>query len=363
MTFTSTAKKILASASNPMTPQEIRELIKKNFPQYYGTPSHIRNVEKQHYKDLDHALLAQIYSQIRNNKFFYCDETQKPMRFSLINSNFDSKAHQETSLISKTKSNILEQQLNRTKNEDDLISNLDYYYNRSLSVLKEFGGPSVYFHIQSIKEQETSILSDRHIEMCYATLTSWGMHRMGDPENTKANLVEYNDFKQSILSCKKRLYEYIPYNIKNCTQAEYIECLDGIDDIYCALNISISDATIVAHSKTLAHLLPNFIPPIDRQYTIRFFTQDNKDFFTESGKYRVVNLPSGMAAQLSDFKKYCARIKGLFDRCDHSLFVIDKKSFNTSYPKIMDNIIMAYVKDVPKPNSPTTGGSVEIAVP
>ncbi len=349
MTFNDTVKNILASASDPMSPQEIRDSIKKNFPQHYGTPSHIRNVEKQHYKDLDHALLAQIYSRVRNNKSFFCDNSQRPKKFSLVNSDFASESHPVTFTTSKIKLNIPDKNPNFMTNENDLLSNINYYYDRSLSVLKEFGGPSIYFHVQTIKEQETSFLSDRHIEMIYATLTSWGMHRMGDPENTKAKLVEYNYFKQSILSCKKRLDEYISFNIDSCTQQEYIECLNGIDDIYSALNISISDATIVAHSKTLAHLLPNLIPPIDRQYTVRFFTQDNKNFFTGAGNYKLVNLPSGMAAQLSDFKKYCARIKALFDRCDHNMFKIDKNSFNTSYPKIMDNIIMAYVKDVPKP--------------
>ncbi|MCH8272299.1 MAG: hypothetical protein IIB41_03485, partial [Candidatus Marinimicrobia bacterium] len=106
---------------------------------------------------------------------------------------------------------------------------------------------------------------------------------------------------------------------------------------------------IVAHSKTLAHILPNLIPPIDRQYTIRFFTQEYKDFFAKSGKYRQVNLPRDRDVQFADFKEYCCRIKMLIDQCDHQLFTIDKESFNTSIPKIMDNLIMAFVKDVPKP--------------
>ncbi len=71
------------------------------------------------------------------------------------------------------------------KNEDDLITRLRYYYDLSLAVLKEFGGPSIYFHVQAIAEQGSHFLSDRHIEMIYATLASWGMHRMGDPEETK----------------------------------------------------------------------------------------------------------------------------------------------------------------------------------
>ena len=83
-------------------------------------------------------------------------------------------------------------------NEDELTGRLRYYYDLSLDVLKEFGGPSVYFHIQAIKEQEINFLSDRHIEMIYATLASWGMHRMGDPEETKAKMVEFDIFKQSL---------------------------------------------------------------------------------------------------------------------------------------------------------------------
>lgn len=234
-------------------------------------------------------------------------------------------------------------------NENDLINNLKHYYNRSLVVMKEFGGPSIYFHVQSVKEQEAHFLSDRHVEMIYATLASWGMHRMGDPENTKAKMEDFHKFKQSIVNQRKELQKFIPLRIESCTGEQYAAYLDEIKEIYHALSVSISKATIVAHSKTLAHLLPNLISPIDRQYTIRFFTQDNKDFFTKSGKYRLVNLPIGIDAQFEDFKKWSYKIKDLFDRCNHNIFEIDKDTFNTSYPKIMDNIIMAFVKDVPKP--------------
>jgi hypothetical protein len=234
-------------------------------------------------------------------------------------------------------------------NEDELIRRLRYYYDLSLDVLKEFGGPSVYFHIQAIKEQETNFLSDRHIEMIYATLASWGMHRMGDPEETKAKMVEFDDFKQALLDHRDELKRFIALKMDSCTDGDYENHINNLEGIYNGLKVSISDATIVAHSKTLAHVLPNLIPPIDRQYTIRFFTQDNKKFFTDAGKYRMINVPKGMAAQFDDFKKYASRIKALFDRCDCQMFTIEKKSFNTSNPKIMDNLIMAFVKDVPKP--------------
>ncbi len=234
------------------------------------------------------------------------------------------------------------------KNEDDVINNLKYYYDRSLE-FNQFGGPSIYFHTQAISEQETNFISDRHIEMIYATLASWGMHRMGDPKDTKAKMVEFHDFKQSIATHRDNLEQFYSLRMDSCTQGQYIKYIDDLKKIYLTLRVSISDATVVAHSKTLAHILPNLIPPIDRQHTIRFFTQDNKDFFTESRKYRAIYLPQDIEAQFAIFKKYCCRMKELFDKSDHQFFIINKDTFNTSFPKIIDNLIVAFVKDVPKP--------------
>ncbi len=338
MTFVDVVTGILVATSDPITPQEIRELIKKKYPQYCGTSSHINNVAKGHYKDLDHALLVQIYGLVRMKKSFFCDETHKPMKISLRN----NKARP------KMRPQIIPNQDNM-RNEDDLIKNIDHYYKRSLEVLKEFGGPSIYFHVQAIKEQEIDFLSVRHIEMIYATLASWGMHKMGDPEITKAKMVEFPEFKNSIIKHRDRLQQFYFLRMDSCGQEQYGKHIDDLKQTYYSLKVSISDATIVAHSKTLAHIFPNLIPPIDRQYTIRFFTQENKDFFTESGKFNPVNLPKRFDAQFADFKKYCCRMKMLFDQCDHQLFTIDKETFNTSLPKIMDNLIMAFVKDVPKP--------------
>lgn len=85
MTFTEAVKQILLSGAMPMTPQEIRDKIKTQYPEFYGTESHKRNVEKGHYQSIDHALLAQIYSLVRTNDSFFCDQTTKPMKVSLTN--------------------------------------------------------------------------------------------------------------------------------------------------------------------------------------------------------------------------------------------------------------------------------------
>src|SRR5262249_36762580 len=71
----------------PMTPQQIRDKIKTQYPEFYGTESHKRNVEKGHYQSIDHALLAQIYTLVRTNDSFFCDQSTRPMKVSLINDN------------------------------------------------------------------------------------------------------------------------------------------------------------------------------------------------------------------------------------------------------------------------------------
>jgi len=42
-------------------------------------------------------------------------------------------------------------------------------------------------------------------------------------------------------------------------------------------------------------------------------------------------------------------VNQICDLLNLSLFQLDSNTFNTSYPKVMDNKIMAFVKDSPKP--------------
>jgi len=231
-------------------------------------------------------------------------------------------------------------------NEDRLIEHLPQLYDISLGVMREFGGPSVHFHVRAIAEQQRSFLSDAHIEMVYATLASWGMHKMGDPAVTRTKMVDYPAFRDSILNQRERLYSLRDVRMESCSPQAYEDHIEFLHHTYQALRVSVSEATVVAHSKTLAHILPNLVPPIDRQYTIRFFTQQNDRFFTQTGNWRLVNLPPDREEQFDRFKEYAVRIKTILSRCDLSQFTLDSNNFNTSYPKIADNLIMAYVKEV-----------------
>lgn len=84
MTFFELVRQILRAHPEGMTPQQIRDTIKANHPDHYGTESHRRNVERGHYKDLDHALLAQIYVASRSAGQIVVDRSQKPIRLTTV---------------------------------------------------------------------------------------------------------------------------------------------------------------------------------------------------------------------------------------------------------------------------------------
>jgi hypothetical protein len=78
-TFSGLLTNILEQNSDGLTPQRIRDIIKSDFAEFYGTDSHKRNVERGHYKDLDHALLAQVYSTASTCRRIEADKSQKPV--------------------------------------------------------------------------------------------------------------------------------------------------------------------------------------------------------------------------------------------------------------------------------------------
>ncbi len=83
LSFTEVVRVILREHPAALTPQQIKSIVKISYPSYYGTESHVRNVEKGNYTDIDHALLAQIYLACRSAREIYADRSQTPHRMSI----------------------------------------------------------------------------------------------------------------------------------------------------------------------------------------------------------------------------------------------------------------------------------------
>lgn len=235
------------------------------------------------------------------------------------------------------------------ENIKNLELHLNHYYNLAEEVENEFGGPSIYFHLESVKESKRNFLSKRHIEMIYATLASWGMHRMGPPDQTKTKLVAFKKFHNSILSFQKEFNSLRKLKLNTISETRLENILQKeLKDIFYGLQVSISDSYLVANSKTIHHIIPNLVPPIDRQYTIRFFYYKKSQFYTKKNKFKTIPLPSDIEEQYQYFCDLLRSCKIIISNDFFNHVRIRQNSFNTSIPKILDNLIMAFVKSTRK---------------
>jgi hypothetical protein len=259
MKFSDVVRVILSSSPNPMTPQQIRDEVKMEYPDFYGTPSHHKNVEKGYYVDIDHALLAQIYSLVGTSGTFQCDKSRKPMKISLVGS---GKQLNSLDLLSKSRLTHGAYPEVKTKYDDKIrqvLENAEIYHDAYYKA-EVFRGPSLYFHERALATRNDPA-SLTHLEYVYATLASWGMHRMG-PGGSK--MQSFRVLFQSVQDLHGRIAEAQTFDFREMTDVKWAV----LREIFCRIKVMASGTTLVGNSKVMHHMLPNVIPPIDREYTL-----------------------------------------------------------------------------------------------
>jgi hypothetical protein len=195
-----------------------------------------------------------------------------------------------------------------------------------------FGGPSLYFHERAIERQRqhktvTSLLGDkRFLEYVYAVLPSWGMHRMG---RQKAKVGDFQDIVDALCEQAPALESLWSLQITSLGAEEAHEVATIAWDVIAHIKVSTSRTQIVAGSKTLHHLFPDLIPPIDRQYTFRFFT----------GQMAV-------ASDRAAFLEWFPRLADVGSRCREPIYdAISRRGFMaTGEAKVIDNAIMGFMQ-------------------
>lgn len=100
--------------------------------------------------------------------------------------------------------------------------------------------------------------------------------------------------------------------------------------VIAAIRASTSDTQIVAGTKTLHHVLPDLIPPIDRQYTFRFFTGQKL-------------VPSGDQRAFLEWFPYLAEIGR---RCRDAIESAMNRGgpMATGAAKVIDNAIIGFMQ-------------------
>jgi hypothetical protein len=198
----------------------------------------------------------------------------------------------------------------------------------------KFTGPSVYFHIRTLSTLDSlglsTALGDVHfLEYLYATLTSWGLHRMG-PKGAK--LVDFQLFKRTLVNQKEAIISLQDHRLTQLSNQNLDAIVDALWNILSNLKVSETETQIVAGSKALHHLLPKLMPPIDREHTIRFF-------YCGKGA-KTVAIPYGGEERI--FKEMYPFFFEIGLRNHEIISHYIGRGFHTSETKVIDNAIVGF---------------------
>jgi len=188
----------------------------------------------------------------------------------------------------------------------------------------------------ALLNQNNNFLSKGHLNMIYAVMPSWGMHRMG----TKgAKMVDFNIFENEIMKHKNDFLLLRKLDYRNVDINIIVKLLTE------NIHVSTTNSYLVSSSKVLHHIIPNLVSPIDRNYSIRFMRKTKSNFgkdamnITNEEAYALIFLQEMYKFLTINHEKMSRYIINVSENniCDYN--------FNTSLTKIFDNLIMAYVKE------------------
>jgi hypothetical protein len=207
---------------------------------------------------------------------------------------------------------------------------------------RQFSGPSVYFHVKALSALRShrsavdALADDAFFDYLYATLASWGLHRMG-PGYTK--LAEIDDLKSSFIRKRDEIEVLQNLRIEDIGTREVDEVSDSIWRVLNELRVGVSETLLIANSKALHHVLPDLVPPIDRTYTLMFFLGRTKIDNGGDGDYFKALFPLFREIAVRRLEDICDRIRTPW------------QGMNTSVTKVVDNAILGFMAKKDGPNA------------
>lgn len=214
---------------------------------------------------------------------------------------------------------------------DDLIAHFGEYVDY-LDQNETFVGPSVYFHDKTLalrrRSSSAAVLleSEEFFDYLYATLTAWGLHRMGP---SKAKLLEIDKLKASLRSQGQRIQSLWDVSLTSLKTTDLQSVTNELWQILDCLQVSKAQAKLVANSKALHHILPALMPPIDRTHTYKFF-------FSGTGLGTLGEAEAFAGIYEGFHRVACGKKAEIQARIG--------KGFHTSETKVLDNAIIGYVR-------------------
>jgi len=221
----------------------------------------------------------------------------------------------------------------------DLTTNFEEYH-RAFLDSEVFSGPSAHFHLRTLsrlrlhRSFDSLIDDDQYFELLYATLTSWGLHRMG-PGNAK--LTDFGKFAASCRALFNQIASLFGRSILTLTDNEAAGVADIVGQAIADQNgISASRSPLVANSKAVHHFVPDLVPPIDRAYTLKFFFERS-------------DLPGGVAETFELIFQGFAQIAKanapyIQDAVVQGVGASGPRAWDSGRAKVLDNALISWVR-------------------
>ena len=161
------------------------------------------------------------------------------------------------------------------------------------------------------------------VKALHDTLRAWGVGSRG------SNLLPLAEFGPRLLSVSAALKPLEPWRI----DADDLDVERSIGSIWKAvesIGVVRNNAPLVAGSKTLHHLLPDLVPPMDRAYTQTFFGWHNPQF--QYGQAECFRLAYATLASVA------RRVKA----SEH----VGTHQWHSSVSKVLDNGLIGLVRAI-----------------
>jgi hypothetical protein len=143
-----------------------------------------------------------------------------------------------------------------------------------------------------------------------------------------AKLVDFNVMAESFRELEQQIESLAPLTMWRLSSEHVGAVGEGIWKVISALRIGVGATRIVSGSKALHHVLPELVPPVDREYTIRFFFHNK-------------NLYQGNDVAFLEMFPYFHRIG---TQCRGRIEARLGRGMNTSSTKVIDNAIVGFVR-------------------
>jgi hypothetical protein len=158
-----------------------------------------------------------------------------------------------------------------------------------------------------------------------------------------ARLSGFSEFTNTICRSRATIEKLGKYSLRSLSGEDALrtgslgEAFKLINSLLLEVRVSDTESWLVANTKALHHILPDLIPPIDRNHTLRFFfdrksvkrgAKSNHQFFEVFSHY--IDIYDCVSGQIEN--------------------MVDVDTFNSSSIKIIDNAIIGYVRSNLRPS-------------